>query len=180
MPDTGLDVLNSDGDSIEVALAKQLLGKEQAVIVKPQPVQAPTLPFGWTQVADIPKYQDDRLTAGQLESELCQYTGSEQWHRHSLNRQMLYTDGVQFFAESGGGQGAYWLLDIIATEYWPLLKNEPFLAISVTVKDEAAKIEVTDGNGRVLKVRALAYTDLQAGVWKFYLTDNVLLLPSEY
>ena len=25
MPDTGLDVLNSDGDSIEVALAKQLL-----------------------------------------------------------------------------------------------------------------------------------------------------------
>ncbi len=26
MPDTGLDVLNQDGDSIEVALAKQLVG----------------------------------------------------------------------------------------------------------------------------------------------------------
>jgi hypothetical protein len=93
---------------------------------------------------------------------------------------MLYTDGVQFFAESGGGQGAYWLLDIIATEYWPLLKKEPFLVVSVTVKDERAKIEVADGNGHVLKMRALAYTDLQAGVWQFYLTDNVLLLPSEY
>lgn len=92
MPDTGLDVLNSDGDSIEVALAKQLLGKEQVVIVKPQPVQAPTLPFGWTQVADIPKYQGDRLTGEQLQGELCQYTGSEQWYRHGLNKQMLYTD----------------------------------------------------------------------------------------
>jgi hypothetical protein len=180
MPDTGLDVLNSDGDSIEVALAKQLLGKEQVVIVTPQPVHTPALPTGLTQIADIPKYQDDRLTAEQLESELCQYTGSEQWYRHGLNRQMLYTDGVQFFAESGGGQGAYWLLDIIATEYWPLLKKEPFLVVSVTVKDERAKIEVADGNGHVLKMRALAYTDLQAGVWQFYLTDNVLLLPSEY
>ncbi|NOT83762.1 MAG: hypothetical protein HOP02_03055 [Methylococcaceae bacterium] len=87
---------------------------------------------------------------------------------------------MQCFAESGGGQGAYWLLDIIATEYWLLLKNEAFLVISVTVEGNAAKIEVSNGNGRVLKSRAIEYTDLQAGLWKFYLTDNVLLLPSEY
>jgi hypothetical protein len=71
-------------------------------------------------------------------------------------------------------------LDIVATEYWPLLKKEPFLTIFVTVQNNAAKIEVTNGNERILKTRELEYTDLQEGVWKFYLTDNVLLLPSEY
>jgi hypothetical protein len=123
---------------------------------------------------------ENRLSATQLASGLRQYTGTEQWYRHGLNRQLLYTDGVQFFAENGGGQGAYWLLDIIATEYWLLLKKAPFLALSITVKDDAAKIEVTDGNGHILKTRELEYADLQEGVWKFYLTDNVLLLPSEY
>lgn len=177
MPDTGLDVLNSDGDSIEVALAKQLLGKEEDIKVAKPPASTVS---GWTAVTDIPKNNSGRLTAAELDSELCQFTGTEQWYRHSLNKQMLYTDGVQFFAESGGEQGAYWLLDIIATEYWLLLKKEPFLTIFITVNDRTAKIEVTNGNERVLKTREIEYTDLQEGVWKFYLTDNVLLLPSEY
>lgn len=177
MPDTGLDVLNSDGDSIEVALAKQLLGKEEDIRVAVQPIQ---IPPGWTAVTDLPKYKSSRLTASQLDSELRQYTGTEQWYRHGLNKQMLYTDGVEFFAENAGEHGAYWLLDIVATEYWPLLKKEPFLTIFVTVQNNAAKIEVTNGNERILKTRELEYTDLQEGVWKFYLTDNVLLLPSEY
>ena len=121
-----------------------------------------------------------RLTATQLGCELSQFTGTEQWYRHGLNKNLLYTDGVKFFAENGGEQGAYWLLDIIATEYWPLLKRADFLTVFITVKESSAQIEVTNGNGCTLRTRAIAYTDLQAGVWKFYLTDNVLLLPSEY
>ena len=123
---------------------------------------------------------NSRLTASQLGCELSQFTGTEQWYRHGLNKNLLYTDGVQFFAENGGDHGAYWLVDIIATEYWPLLKREDFLTVFITVKESSAQIEVTNGNGCTLKTRAIAYTDLQAGVWKFYLTDNVLLLPSEY
>ena len=45
------------------------------------------------------------------ESQLRQFTGSENWYRHGINRSVLYTDGAQFLAEQGG---AYWLLDIIA------------------------------------------------------------------
>ena len=44
-------------------------------------------------------------------SDLRQFTGTEQWHRHGIARNVLYTDGAQYVAESGG---AYWLLDEIA------------------------------------------------------------------
>ena len=44
-------------------------------------------------------------------SELAQFTGSDNWYRHTINRNVLYTDGAQHVAEHGG---AYWLLDEIA------------------------------------------------------------------
>jgi uncharacterized protein DUF6876 len=44
-------------------------------------------------------------------TDLAQFTGAEQWYRHSINRKVLYTDGAQYVAEHGG---AYWLLDEIA------------------------------------------------------------------
>ena len=44
--------------------------------------------------------------------DLAQFTGSENWYRHEINRNVLYTDGAQHVAEHGG---AYWLLDEIAT-----------------------------------------------------------------
>lgn len=39
------------------------------------------------------------------------FTGTETWFRHPLVRKVLYTEGVQYLAETGG---AYWLLDEIA------------------------------------------------------------------
>jgi hypothetical protein len=93
----------------------------------------------------------------------------------------LYTEGVHYFAEMGGYHGAYWFLDIVATEYWPMLKKQPFMTVVMTVgKDRKAEIKVDNGNNRVLKTRNIDYTDMQPGVWKFFLTDNVLLLPREY
>ena len=44
-------------------------------------------------------------------SDLAQFTGSENWYRHGINRNVLYTEGVQYVAEHGG---AHWLLDEIA------------------------------------------------------------------
>jgi len=38
-------------------------------------------------------------------SDLAQFTGSENWYRHGINRNVLYTDGAQHVAEHGG---AYW------------------------------------------------------------------------
>jgi hypothetical protein len=46
-----------------------------------------------------------------LATDLCQFTGTETWYRHSMYRNVLYTAGVQYLAEKAG---AYWLIDIIA------------------------------------------------------------------
>ncbi|WP_437186743.1 DUF6876 family protein [Planctomicrobium sp. SH668] len=47
-----------------------------------------------------------------LRTELAQFTGSAQWFRHSFNRAVIYTEGIQYLAENGG---AYWLIDAIAS-----------------------------------------------------------------
>ena len=44
-------------------------------------------------------------------SVLMQFTGTENWYRHGLNRAVLFTDGAKHVADAGG---AYWLLDEIA------------------------------------------------------------------
>ena len=87
----------------------------------------------------------------------------------------------QFFAENGGYAGAYWFIDKVAFDYWPLLKTQDFLSIRLTVDENSkATVTVDDGNNHVLKTDPIEFTDLQPGIWKFYLTDNVLLLPGEY
>jgi hypothetical protein len=45
------------------------------------------------------------------EVHLRQFTGSENWYRHGINRNVLFTDGAKYVADEGG---AYWLLDAIA------------------------------------------------------------------
>ncbi len=52
--------------------------------------------------------------------DLAQFTGTEQWHRNSINRTVLYTDGAQYVAQHGG---AYWLLDEIALSFSPMIRN---------------------------------------------------------
>jgi hypothetical protein len=42
---------------------------------------------------------------------LAQFTGSTHFYRHGLVREVLYTEGVEYVAETAGG---YWLLDEIA------------------------------------------------------------------
>ena len=45
------------------------------------------------------------------ESDLSQFTGTEYWYRHGINRNVVFTDGAKYVADQGG---AYWLLDEIA------------------------------------------------------------------
>jgi hypothetical protein len=174
-------VLNSDGDSIEVALAKQLLGKQDSLL---KPTLLPPMAACAEDKAALARdYQrHGRLDSDELSQQLqANFYGTQAWYRHGLNRNLLYTDGVQFFAENGGYAGAYWFIDKVAFDYWPLLKTQDFLSIRLTVDvDSKATVTVDDGNSHVLKTDPIEFTDLQPGIWKFYLTDNVLLLPSEY
>jgi hypothetical protein len=120
------------------------------------------------------------MTASQLNTlayDLSMFIGTENWYKHRLNPLMTHTDGIKFFADKAE---CYWLLDIIVTEFFPLLVNEPFLVIAVYVENAKCRIVVTDGNYIEIKSKYIDFTDLPEGKWTFYLTDNVLLLPSEY
>jgi hypothetical protein len=114
-----------------------------------------------------------------LQDKLRQFTGSEFWHKHWLGK-MLYTDGVQYFAEHAG-HGAYWFLDIVATELHPKqVKPGDFYVIKLEVAGNEAVIQIDDGDGNVFWTRHIEYTDCPPGIYKFYLVHDVLLLPSEY
>lgn len=117
------------------------------------------------------------MNAQELKDAMRQFTGAEQWFRHNLNRNVLYTDGVNFFAAEAG---TYWFVDLVVTELYRLQLAEGFLTVVLHVEGSKAKITADDGNGNVLWSRSIDWTDCPEGEWKFFFTNNVLLLPSEY
>jgi hypothetical protein len=121
------------------------------------------------------------MNAQELNHELPSFTGSEVMYRSHINNLMTYTQGVQFLAENAGG-GCYWLLDIIGTELMQIQSNkeEEFIELVITVKDDKADLAANDGNGASLWDRHIDFTDFPEGVWKLWLVSGTLLLPSEY
>lgn len=115
----------------------------------------------------------------QLRHELRYFTGTENWYRCAANPNIIYTDGVKFFVDEAG---AYWLLDILATQPEILsTMREGFASISLFVRPgNTASLICDDGNGNVTYQREIEYTDCPEGAWNFYFADNVILLPSEY
>ena len=113
--------------------------------------------------------------------DLNQFTGTENWYRTLLFGDYLYTDGVKYVAEEGG---AYWLIDKIfaCTAHIEKLKSEEFLVWELirNNKSEGAKVICTDGNCNELYSEEIEFTDFPLRSIKFYFTNNVLLLPSEY
>jgi hypothetical protein len=49
-------------------------------------------------------------------TELYQFSGSEQFFKHGINRKFIYTDGVQYLAKKAR---CYWLIDDIALVLLP-------------------------------------------------------------
>jgi len=107
-------------------------------------------------------------------SDLNQFSGTTRYYRYWTQR-LLYTDGVQYFAQRAG---AYWFLDIVATEIIGL--PEPFMVVKLLSENDSGVITVDDGNGKIVYRRKIEWTDCPEGEWKFYLTDGVMMVPSEY
>jgi hypothetical protein len=114
-----------------------------------------------------------------LNSGLSQFTGTERWYRHALARSVLYTDGARHIAEAGG---AYWLLDEIAlSQTLPRVAAEGFQLWRLKVNgNRSATLTCEDGNGRTVFAKPIEFTDFPLEEIAFYVTDNVILLPSEY
>jgi hypothetical protein len=50
----------------------------------------------------------------------------------------------------------------------------------MTVNDKKAKLVVDDGNDNWIYQKNIEFTDCPDGEYRFWLTGNVLMLPSEY
>ena len=113
-------------------------------------------------------------------SDLAQFTGSENWYRHAINRNVSYTDGAQHVAENGG---AYWLLDEIAIiqPYNKRVAAEEFQVWKLVVQlDRSATLTCDDGNGNTVFSKKIEYTDFPLNEITLYFCNNVIHLPSEY
>lgn len=111
---------------------------------------------------------------------LRQFSGSETWYRHSLNRNVLYTEGVQYLAEQGG---AYWLLDAIAIPQTQVraVAAEEFQVWTLKVNpDSSALLTCDDGNGHVVYDQLIPFTDFPLPEVKLYFCNDVIMLPGEY
>jgi len=114
------------------------------------------------------------------QADLLQFTGTENWYRHGLNRAVLFTDGAKYVADTCG---AYWLLDEIALSqrYDKRVAGEEFQVWTLSVNpDRTAMLACGDGNGNEVFSKQIAFTDFPLDSVTLWYTDNTILLPSEY
>jgi hypothetical protein len=113
-------------------------------------------------------------------ADLAQFTGSENWHRHGINRAVLFTDGAKYVADQAG---AYWLLDEIAIiqPHNARVAAEGFQVWKLAVNaDQTGVLTCEDGNDNVVYTKEIEYTDFPLDGITLYFTNNTILLPREY
>ena len=114
------------------------------------------------------------------EADLSHFTGSENWYRHGLNRDVLFTDGAKYVADQGG---AYWLLDEIALaqRYRKAVAAEEFQVWTLTVKaDRTAALTCEDGNGKTVFEKPIPFTDFPAERITLSFENGTIYLPDEH
>lgn len=114
------------------------------------------------------------------QADLRQFTGSEHWYRHGLNRKVLFTDGAKYMADTAG---AYWLLDEIALiqPYDKRVAATVFQVWTLALRpNQTATLTCEDGNGHTVFTKPIAYTDFPLDEITLYFANNVIYLPSEH
>jgi hypothetical protein len=118
------------------------------------------------------------MNAEELQSGLDQCCGSEHWYRQPLGG-FTYTDGVKFLAVEAN---AYWLIDLIASHQKAVKRSSAadFQVWELRVESASAVATCRDDDKNEVVRQEIPYTDFPLPYIKLWLTDEVLLLPSEY
>ena len=110
--------------------------------------------------------------------DLSGFTGTVNWYRYTMMPQFTYTDGVKYLAEQAK---AYWLLDaVFSWQLQPEVRGQEFQSWKLAVEDHKGILVCEDGNRNQVAMQRIAFTDFPLKEISLWLTDNVLLLPSEY
>lgn len=125
-------------------------------------------------------------------NDLQQFTGDLERYRHSINKQVIFTQGVQFVAEKGE---AYWLIDEIALSYGtnkmrqaiqrdPRLETLQFWCLKVRADRSARLTARADSGERPFINRRIPFTDFpmdEVDIWAGFDGRHwTLYLPSEH
>lgn len=119
-----------------------------------------------------------------VNNELRDFYGTEQWYRHPATK-LLYTDGVQYLAEK---YECYWLIDsILSYNIGPnaISLTEDFQKWELTrIIDNEQKtnrfcLTCDDGRGNILVTQAIPLSDFEGDKVTLYFSNDTLLLPSE-
>lgn len=121
------------------------------------------------------------------------FCGTEAYHRWSpLFRNVVLTDGAKYVAEHGGGQGAFWLMDAIASQIWVAREADEmcadFQVWTLEVKpDKSATLTCVADTGREpAATQRIEYTDFDPEGITLWVEpggpggEMVILLPSEH
>ena len=114
------------------------------------------------------------------EHDLAQFTGSDNWYRHGINRNVLFTDGAKHVADEAG---AYWLLDTIAIcqHSEARVAAEDFQVWKLTVRsDRTATLVCEDGNDNAVYTQLVEFTDFPLDEATLWFASGVIYLPSEH
>lgn len=127
------------------------------------------------------------MTAAELREGLSNCYGTEDYHRLTLDRNLVCTDGVHYLAENGG---AFWLIDAIAS-YQPQCRKDEMLRDfqiwRLKVADGKAVLTCERDTNDVAITQEIEHTDFPLDEIKLYVELGeaegrpvmVCMLPSE-
>jgi hypothetical protein len=129
------------------------------------------------------KYITVKMSAEELAEGLDNFCGSDVFYKHWTNA-LSFTVGVKFLADNGGDQGAYWLIDAIASHQKRCMKDAMLCEFQLwTIEhQEIGKgcdlICWRDTNDEAFR-QSIEYTDLQHIDLKLYVENRTLMLANE-
>jgi uncharacterized protein DUF6876 len=126
---------------------------------------------------EAPTMNKPKLTLGDLR----QFTGGDEYYYLPMFRRWKYTEGVKYVAMMAG---AYWLVEAIMLHQTSAkAKAEEFQVWTLTKPEGSASatLIMTDGNSdKPIIQQNIEFTDFPLDEIKFYMTNDVLYLPSEH
>ena len=108
--------------------------------------------------------------------QLSNYSGSQRYHR--LSPRFVVTDGIKYLMDNGYSWFVTDALAVIAIH--PRLRMQDFYVVELKLtKSNKAEMIIDDGNNNVLYTQEYGYTDAKRDL-KFYVRENLVMLPTEY
>jgi hypothetical protein len=121
-------------------------------------------------------------TRQEIERVLPGFYGNDNYYRY--NGGLMLTDGVKYLADSAE---CYWLLDILwSYQRDPRVRNDEalqgiqFWTLKVDLEKRTAVVTLERDSDDVVLTQKIPYTDCPLPEIKLYLSNKVILLPSEY